>query len=94
MDPAVALLQDTLPPLGPADLQQLPNIVAQLGQVITINADKFNKCTFMLTLLTEKALDLAMAVWDRDTHMRNSYTHISQLLCDVFKYPLGGHTKF
>uniref|UniRef100_A0A9J7ZGW9 Gypsy retrotransposon integrase-like protein 1 n=1 Tax=Cyprinus carpio carpio TaxID=630221 RepID=A0A9J7ZGW9_CYPCA len=48
------------------------------------------KCSFIMTLLTGKALEWATAVWDHDTHIQQSYSYFTQLIRDVFQYPAGG----
>ncbi|XP_042604430.1 uncharacterized protein LOC122141334 [Cyprinus carpio] len=48
------------------------------------------KCSFIMTLLTGKALEWATAVWDHDTHVQQSYNYFTQLIRDVFQYPAGG----
>lgn len=48
------------------------------------------RCAFLLSLLTAKALDWALAVWDIDPQMQTSFSYFVGLLCEVFEYPAGG----
>ncbi len=56
--------------------------------------DKFEseekKCAFLLTLLTDRAIDWAAAVWDSDSRLRYSVNHFIQQIREVFEYPAGG----
>lgn len=44
----------------------------------------------MMTLLTGKSIDWAVAVWDMDVRFRASFDYFVQQLQEVFEYPAGG----
>ncbi len=48
------------------------------------------RCAFIMTLLTGRAIDWAVAVWDSDPRLRSSVTYFIQQLREVFEYPHGG----
>ncbi|KAK3553382.1 hypothetical protein QTP70_003555 [Hemibagrus guttatus] len=48
------------------------------------------KCAFLMSLLTGKAIEWAAAVWETDHLFQTSYTYFVKQLRDVFEYPAGG----
>ncbi|KAK3519723.1 hypothetical protein QTP70_003700 [Hemibagrus guttatus] len=48
------------------------------------------QCAFVMSLLTNKALEWASAVWDADPQIRSSFSHFAGLIREVFEYPAGG----
>ncbi|KAK3506576.1 hypothetical protein QTP70_009900 [Hemibagrus guttatus] len=48
------------------------------------------KCAFLMSLLTGKAIEWAVAVWETDRLFQTSYTYFVKQLRDVFEYPAGG----
>ncbi|KAK3571437.1 hypothetical protein QTP86_012065 [Hemibagrus guttatus] len=48
------------------------------------------KCAFLLSLLKGKALKWALAVWDADPLIRESYSHFVEGIREVFEHPAGG----
>ncbi|KAK3570683.1 hypothetical protein QTP86_025023 [Hemibagrus guttatus] len=48
------------------------------------------QCAFVMSLLTDRALEWASAVWDADPQIRSSFSHFAGLIREVFEYPAGG----
>ncbi|KAK3546890.1 hypothetical protein QTP86_003812 [Hemibagrus guttatus] len=48
------------------------------------------QCAFVMSLLTDRALEWASAVWDADPQIRSSFSHFAGLIREVFGYPAGG----
>ncbi|KAK3505976.1 hypothetical protein QTP70_002185 [Hemibagrus guttatus] len=48
------------------------------------------KCTFLMSLLTDRALEWASAVWDADSQIKASYDYFAGMIREVFEYPAGG----
>ncbi|KAK3523509.1 hypothetical protein QTP70_001173 [Hemibagrus guttatus] len=48
------------------------------------------RCAFIMSLLTDRALEWASAVWDADPQIRSSFSHFTGLIREVFEYPAGG----
>ncbi|KAK3553613.1 hypothetical protein QTP70_006055 [Hemibagrus guttatus] len=48
------------------------------------------KCAFLMSLLTDRALEWASAVWDADPQIKASYDYFSGMIKGVFEYPAGG----
>ncbi|KAK3553596.1 hypothetical protein QTP70_005767, partial [Hemibagrus guttatus] len=48
------------------------------------------QCAFVMSLLTNRALEWASAVWDADPQIRSSFSHFAGLIREVFEYPAGG----
>ncbi|KAK3507516.1 hypothetical protein QTP70_028076 [Hemibagrus guttatus] len=48
------------------------------------------KCAFLMSLLTDRALEWASAVWDGDPQIKASYDYFSGMIKEVFEYPAGG----
>ncbi|KAK3534886.1 hypothetical protein QTP70_000908, partial [Hemibagrus guttatus] len=48
------------------------------------------KCAFLMSLLTDRALEWASAVWDADPQIKASYDYFSGMIKEVFEYPAGG----
>ncbi|KAK3570605.1 hypothetical protein QTP86_023662 [Hemibagrus guttatus] len=48
-----------------------------------------NRCAFLLSLLTGKALEWASAVWDADPLIRSSSSYFAGMIREVFQYPAG-----
>ncbi|KAK3516480.1 hypothetical protein QTP70_017817, partial [Hemibagrus guttatus] len=48
------------------------------------------QCAFIMSLLTDRALEWASAVWDADPQIRSSFSHFAGLIREVFEYPAGG----
>lgn len=55
-----------------------------------VYGSKTVRCTFMLSLLTGKALDWAAAVWDSDPQVKTSANYFANLIKEVFEYLAGG----
>ncbi|MGL4909959.1 MAG: DUF4939 domain-containing protein, partial [Cetobacterium sp.] len=66
----------------------------QVGIYLNHQGEKFmsetDKCAFLMTLLTGKAIDWAAAVWDTDPQLRTSIDYFIKQLREVFEYPAGG----
>ncbi|KAK3507321.1 hypothetical protein QTP70_014296, partial [Hemibagrus guttatus] len=52
------------------------------------------RCAFLLSLLTNRALEWASAVWDADPQIRSSFSYFAGLIREVFEYPTGGQGHF
>ncbi|KAK3517425.1 hypothetical protein QTP70_009920 [Hemibagrus guttatus] len=48
------------------------------------------KCAFLLSLMTNRALEWASAVWDADPQVRSSFSYFAGMIWEVFEYPTGG----
>ncbi|KAK3566079.1 hypothetical protein QTP86_025539 [Hemibagrus guttatus] len=48
------------------------------------------RCAFFMSLLTDRALEWASAVWDADPQIKTSYDYFSGMIREVFEYPVGG----
>ncbi|KAK3510418.1 hypothetical protein QTP70_005907 [Hemibagrus guttatus] len=48
------------------------------------------KCAFLMSLLTDRALEWASAVWDADPQIKASYDYFAGMIREVFEYPAGG----
>ncbi|KAK3538314.1 hypothetical protein QTP70_035244, partial [Hemibagrus guttatus] len=48
------------------------------------------QCAFVMSLLTNRALEWASVVWDADPQIRSSFSHFAGLIREVFEYPAGG----
>ncbi|KAK3523516.1 hypothetical protein QTP70_001181 [Hemibagrus guttatus] len=48
------------------------------------------KCVFLMSLLMDRALEWASAVWDADPQIKASYDYFSGMIKEVFEYPAGG----
>ncbi|KAK3505796.1 hypothetical protein QTP70_004075 [Hemibagrus guttatus] len=48
------------------------------------------RCAFLLSLLTSRALEWALAVWDADPQIRSSFSYFAGMVREVFEYPTGG----
>ncbi|KAK3567115.1 hypothetical protein QTP86_010087, partial [Hemibagrus guttatus] len=48
------------------------------------------QCAFLMSLLTNRALEWASAVWDADPQIRSSFSHFAGLIQEGFEYPAGG----
>ncbi|KAK3548244.1 hypothetical protein QTP70_005819 [Hemibagrus guttatus] len=48
------------------------------------------KCAFLMSLLTDRALEWASAVWDADSQIKASYDYFAGMIREVFEYPAGG----
>lgn len=48
-----------------------------------------SKCTFLMSLLSGKAIDWTSAVWETDSQFRSSFEYSLLLFRDVFEYPEG-----
>ncbi|KAK3535600.1 hypothetical protein QTP70_017138, partial [Hemibagrus guttatus] len=48
------------------------------------------KCAFLLSLMTNRALEWASAVWDADLQVRSSFAYFAGMIREVFEYPVGG----
>ncbi|KAK3557140.1 hypothetical protein QTP70_024734 [Hemibagrus guttatus] len=47
------------------------------------------KCAFLMSLLTDRALEWASAVWHADPQIKASYDYFSGMIREVFGYPAG-----
>ncbi|KAK3569659.1 hypothetical protein QTP86_002643 [Hemibagrus guttatus] len=47
-------------------------------------------CAFLMSLLTDRALEWASAVWDADPQIKASYDYFAGMIREVFKYPADG----
>lgn len=52
--------------------------------------EEATRCAFLRSLLTRRALDWAIAVWDNDIQVRTSSLYFTHQIRNVFKYPVGG----
>ncbi|KAK3548954.1 hypothetical protein QTP70_021664 [Hemibagrus guttatus] len=52
--------------------------------------EKGTKCTFLMSLLMDRALEWASAVWDANPQIKASYDYFSGMIKEVFEYPAGG----
>ncbi|KAK3505817.1 hypothetical protein QTP70_003921, partial [Hemibagrus guttatus] len=48
------------------------------------------QCALVMSLLTDRALEWASAVWDADPQIRSSFVYFSDMIREVFEYPAGG----
>ncbi|KAK3553804.1 hypothetical protein QTP70_012229 [Hemibagrus guttatus] len=48
------------------------------------------KCAFLLSLMTDRALEWASAVWEADPQVKLSFAYFTGMIREVFKYPAGG----
>ncbi|KAK3568022.1 hypothetical protein QTP86_028613, partial [Hemibagrus guttatus] len=48
------------------------------------------KCAFLLSLMTDRALEWASAVWDTDPQVKLSFAYFAGMIREVFEYPAGG----
>ncbi|KAK3566681.1 hypothetical protein QTP86_003194 [Hemibagrus guttatus] len=47
-------------------------------------------CAFLMSLLTDRALEWASAVWDADPQIKASYEYFAGMIREVFEYPADG----
>ncbi|KAK3565202.1 hypothetical protein QTP86_001013 [Hemibagrus guttatus] len=48
------------------------------------------KCAFLISLLSSRALEWALAVWDADPLVRSSFSYFAGMIREVFEHPVGG----
>ncbi|KAK3535047.1 hypothetical protein QTP70_002233 [Hemibagrus guttatus] len=48
------------------------------------------KCAFLMSLLTDRDLEWASAIWDADSQIKTSYDYFAGMIREVFQYPAGG----
>ncbi|KAK3549039.1 hypothetical protein QTP70_028515 [Hemibagrus guttatus] len=48
------------------------------------------KCAFLLSLMMDRALEWASAVWDADPQVKLSFAYFAGMIREVFEYPAGG----
>ncbi|KAK3570071.1 hypothetical protein QTP86_010237 [Hemibagrus guttatus] len=48
------------------------------------------KCAFLLSLMTDRALEWASAVWDADPQVKSSFACFAGMIREVFEYSAGG----
>ncbi|KAK3537590.1 hypothetical protein QTP70_016616 [Hemibagrus guttatus] len=48
------------------------------------------KCAFLLSLMTDRALEWASAIWDADPQVKLSFAYFAGMIMEVFEYPAGG----
>ncbi|KAK3518108.1 hypothetical protein QTP70_033325, partial [Hemibagrus guttatus] len=48
------------------------------------------KCAFLLSLMTDRALEWASAIWDADPQVKLSFAYFAGMIREVFEYPAGG----
>ncbi|KAK3506210.1 hypothetical protein QTP70_002182 [Hemibagrus guttatus] len=48
------------------------------------------KCAFLLSLMTDRALEWASAIWDADSQVKLSFAYFAGMIREVFEYPAGG----
>ncbi|KAK3554941.1 hypothetical protein QTP86_001880 [Hemibagrus guttatus] len=48
------------------------------------------KCAFLLSLMTDRALEWASALWDADPQVKSSFACFTGMIREVFEYPAGG----
>ncbi|KAK3513072.1 hypothetical protein QTP70_000961 [Hemibagrus guttatus] len=48
------------------------------------------KCAFLLSLMTDRALEWASAIWDADPQIKLSFAYFAGMIREVFEYPAGG----
>ncbi|KAK3554169.1 hypothetical protein QTP70_019100 [Hemibagrus guttatus] len=48
------------------------------------------KCAFLLSLLSSRALEWALAVWDANPQVRSSFPYFVGMIREVFEHPAGG----
>ncbi|KAK3548962.1 hypothetical protein QTP70_022660 [Hemibagrus guttatus] len=51
--------------------------------------EEWTKCAFLLSLMTDRALEWASAVWDADPQVRSSFDYFAGMIREVFEYPAG-----
>ncbi|KAK3528609.1 hypothetical protein QTP70_005351 [Hemibagrus guttatus] len=54
-----------------------------------MNREEGTKCGFLMSLLTDRALEWALAVWDADPQIKASYDYFAGMIREVFEYPAG-----
>ncbi|KAK3508926.1 hypothetical protein QTP70_013744 [Hemibagrus guttatus] len=47
------------------------------------------KCAFLLSLMTDRALEWASAVWDAEPQVKSSFDYFAGMIREVFEYPTG-----
>ncbi|KAK3510982.1 hypothetical protein QTP70_027786 [Hemibagrus guttatus] len=52
--------------------------------------EEVTKCAFLLSLMTDRALEWASAVWDADPQVKSSFAYFAGMIREVFEYPAGG----
>ncbi|KAK3571600.1 hypothetical protein QTP86_015336 [Hemibagrus guttatus] len=62
----------------------------QCDNFFTHQPDVCRECSFMLSLLTGRALDWASAVWYVDRQVKASFVYFAGLIREVFEYLVGG----
>ncbi|KAK3553203.1 hypothetical protein QTP86_031797 [Hemibagrus guttatus] len=48
------------------------------------------KCAFLLSLMTDRALEWESAIWDADPQVKLSFAYFAGMIREVFEYPAGG----
>ncbi|KAK3509407.1 hypothetical protein QTP70_033974, partial [Hemibagrus guttatus] len=48
------------------------------------------KCAFLMSLMTNRALEWASAVWDANPQVKSSFNYFAGMIREVFEYPAGG----
>ncbi|KAK3530048.1 hypothetical protein QTP86_010336 [Hemibagrus guttatus] len=48
------------------------------------------KCAFLLSLMTDRALEWASAIWDADPQVKISFAYFAGMIREVFEYSAGG----
>ncbi|KAK3544514.1 hypothetical protein QTP86_013338 [Hemibagrus guttatus] len=52
--------------------------------------EEVTKCAFLLSLMTDRALEWASAVWEADPQVKSSFARFAGMIREVFEYPAGG----
>ncbi len=92
--PSTSTVRLALPDKFDGSAGQCRGFIRQVHIYVESQWDQFSsegsKCTFLMSLLSGKAIDWASAVWEADSRFQSSFEYLLQQLSEVFEYPEGG----